>query len=71
MKICFFNNGNTEAFDNDGNQIPELQVGWIELYFNILEIHGYDPAKVDFILPDGKKAIPYKTADNLWNWNIK
>ena len=43
--ILFFSNGNTAAFNKNGEQIPELQYPWIKLYFDFLK-SKYHPEEV-------------------------
>lgn len=55
--LTFFPNGNVLAFDEAGEQMPEIQVrGWMELYFDILELRDVDVTAIEIkaILNDGK-----------------
>lgn len=47
-KVTFWPNGNVSVWDKEGNDMPELQGGWMPLYFDYLKQEGYDPAKVEF-----------------------
>ena len=67
--IIFHDNGNTMAFDIQGNQIPERQMSWLKLYALWLQEQGADPFQVTFILPGFKRArlIPQ---GRDFNWEI-
>ena len=70
-KIMFFANGNTAAFDENGQQIPSVQYGWFPLFIEHLQNDlGYsldDLCDVDIQLPHGDHAILFKT-QNGFNW---
>jgi hypothetical protein len=68
--IMFFANGNTAVFDNNGQQMPELQNSWMEKFLLDLAIKGYYIWNMEIILPDGKKAIIFNTENGI-NWDIK
>jgi len=68
--ITFFNNGNVMCFDDKGQQIPKFQKPIIQFYCELLEKEGIDPKDVDFTMPDGRKARPFKTESGDWNWEI-
>ena len=66
--ILFFSNGNTAAFNKNGEQIPELQYPWIKLYFDFLKSKGIEDIHfIQFELPNGRKA---KYLPEYDNWEI-
>ena len=67
MKVAFFNNGNTMAVREDGEQIPEFQVSWFGLYIKFLKENDIDCEFTTFIMPDGQKAEYDETYNN---WTI-
>jgi len=71
LEFTFYSNGHTLCFNpKDGNQLPEYQVAWLELFFEFLEKKGIDPTESTFRLPGGRKAIPVKIKER-WNWRIE
>lgn len=67
--VTFFPNGNSMVFDEQGNQIPELQEAWIILWLKHAESLGYDPTECkDIQLPHGRFAQPFKTSEGNFNW---
>ena len=68
--ITFFNNGNVMCFDDKGQQVPKFQKSIIQVYCKLLEEEGTDPTTVDFTMPDGRKAKPFKTESGSWNWEL-
>lgn len=66
MDILFFPNGNTAVFENK-EQVPELQVSWLNLFAEFLENKGIDPALVSITLPNGNKTKFLKTCNG---WSI-
>lgn len=44
--VIFLGNGNTAVFDEDGEQIPELQKTWVLLFLNVLRDAGYSDADI-------------------------
>jgi len=69
MQIILFNNGNT-CISEKGKQLNEFQDSWLIIYIEYLIKKGIDPTKVEFILPDGNKAIIYKW-ESSYNWRIE
>jgi len=79
--LFFFTNGNVAALDENGEQIPDIQVKtWIDVYLEFVSsVSGQQPDDIEEIrLPDGKRAIPFKTpyvspliSTSGWNWEIK
>lgn len=79
-KVCksltFYPNGVVLAFDENDEQIKEIQhVGWMEYYFDRLGKMGYDPRQIPTIrarLNDGtwKSIKPFLTSDGFWNYEI-
>jgi hypothetical protein len=68
--IHFFANGNTMAFDKNGEQIPKLQQSWFLLYLKFLESEGIDVISPKYTLPNGRSAAPFKTDGGKYNWQI-
>jgi hypothetical protein len=68
--VLIFNNGNVAVFDKNGQQIPELQSGWLSMWLQSLEDKGVDPTQIESIEMNvnGRivKANPFKT-ENGWN----
>ena len=68
--IMLFPNGMTACFDEQGQEVPEIQARhWFRIYLEWLDDHDVDPTTVTFTLPDGSQAKPY-VADGryLWEW---
>ena len=67
--ICFFNNGNTTAFDADGQQIGEFQEGWLRTYLAFLRnergLTFKEVEAITFKMPDGSE---YKYIAENDNW---
>ena len=72
--VLLFPNGNTAVLDDSGNQIPELQKGWMEICLEWMEKHGVNISEIDSIeinfYGQIRKIEPFKTI-NGWNWRIK
>lgn len=72
--VTFFPNGNVAAFDQNENQIGELQESLYSLYFKFLESKGIDPTKIGeiaiFINNTWRYLKPFKTEKGDWNYNI-
>lgn len=64
-----FRNGNAAVFDQNGEQIPELQIGFCELWAKHAESLGFDPDGVTFESPDCKMKI-FRTFDDGFNHEI-
>lgn len=70
--VILFSNGNTAVFDVNGEQMGELQKGWLELWCEFMESKGIDPSTI----PDIKTVVngqdryvqPFKTE---YGWNCK
>ena len=73
-KIIMFGNGNTFAADENGEQIPELQKSWLQLYCEFLEKNNINPAGIDFDLPMGHAKIfnckDEDTGETWYNWQM-
>lgn len=69
LKVVFYPNGLTGAFRN-GEQVPELQESWFQLYLLELVRQGIDPEEVEFILPCGDGASVFETSEGGYNWKI-
>jgi hypothetical protein len=70
-KACiFFYNGTTAVLSN-GEQQPELQRPWLELFAEFLESRGEDPLAYRLTLPlGGKEARFFRTTEGRWNWRF-
>ena len=74
MKITFFDQGTTMAFEN-GKQVCIAQEPWILTYARYLESKGIDPTDHYYELPDGRKARIIRVAEEepgeiFYNWEI-
>ena len=67
--MCF-NNGNIAVFDAKGNQIPELQRSWPNLWCEHAERMDYDPNGVVFDTQAGVKFKIFRCADGGFNRDI-
>jgi len=67
MKVMFFSNGNTVAFDDEA-QTPEFSESWFKMYIEFLKSKGIKPEEVHFIMPNGIKA---KFLPEYDNWELK
>lgn len=57
VKLMFFDNGNTAVFNEQGEQIPELQQPWIRIFMRWLQSEGVEPGELKNItMPGGKRA---------------
>ena len=69
--ITIYSNGNTLIFDNNGEQMGELQQSTDNLFFEFLELKGIDPTKISKIkkVVNGKNKVvkPFKTSYGDWN----
>ena len=69
--VYFFPNGNTIVFNEKGEQVPFLQVAWIELWAQHAAANGYDPTEIEkVVLPNKKMATFFKVKEG-YNWNIE
>ncbi|KAF0146555.1 MAG: hypothetical protein FD143_3323 [Ignavibacteria bacterium] len=66
-KIIMFGNGNVFAASKRGEQIPELQKSWMQLYCEFLEKNNVDPTEVEFDLPMGIARV-FKCEDESGTW---
>lgn len=65
-KVFFFDYGQVVAFDESGDQIPEIQEKfWTHLVCERMEALGYDPAETTFTLSDGREAR-FAKVDGRW-----
>lgn len=73
-KMLLFSNGAVAAFDESGNQIPELQKSWIELLLESIESKGIDPTKIETIetVVNGRSVYvkPFKASNGSWNYQF-
>ena len=67
VRAMAFFNGNIAVCDARGNQIPELQVGWPNLWAKLAESLGYDPDGVVFELQGGGKFRIFRCGDGSFN----
>jgi len=66
--ILLMPHGLTAAFDSHGEQIPELQVGWLALYLNFLEQQGIDPTTVRIEL--GSRPVKVFKTEDGYNYSL-
>ena len=66
-RVIFFPNGGTAVFDENGQQLPNLQRSWLKLFADFLDDHDEDPTEFEFTLPDGTHAKAIETASG-YNW---
>lgn len=69
--VFIFSNGNVAITDDKGEQIPELQSPWVSMIFDRILESGRDPLSFEYLLPDGRKAVPFRTTSGQWNWEVK
>lgn len=69
-EVLFFPNGNTAVFDEDDQQIPELQESWLRVFVEFLESKSVDPLKCRFQMPGRAIARLFKTEEGRWNWRF-
>jgi hypothetical protein len=67
--IIFFPNGNTAVFDENGEQMPELQKSWFRLFINSLGECDLDNTEI--IMPDRLRVEIIKLENNEFNWGAK
>jgi hypothetical protein len=70
--VNFFPNGVAVVFDEDGQQVAEIQKqGWLEVYLAYLKECGADLDGCKFFMPDGKKVKLLKRTDGSgYKWEI-
>lgn len=68
--IVFFSNGNTCVFDENGEQIPQLQESWFRLFIELLRCDDIDFKNAEIIMPDNRKANILELENDDWNWEI-
>jgi hypothetical protein len=68
-KVVFFPNGQTAVFDEQGQQMPELQRSWLKLFADFLDDHDEDPTEFEFTMPDGRVVKVLET-ESGWNWTV-
>lgn len=56
-------------FNHKGEQIPELQVSFPELFAKHLESHGYDPEGIEIETPYFMLNL-FKTSEGNWNYTV-
>lgn len=70
-KVILFSNGNVSCSDENGDQIPELQKGWLQTWYEHMESIGVDPSKIENIgtVVNGRmvRLKPFKHEDGTWN----
>ena len=71
--VMLFSNGNTACFDSNGQQIGELQKGWLETWIEWMESKGIEPTEIGEIktIVNGRDVLikPFRV-DNGWNCKI-
>lgn len=68
-RVMFFANGNTAVLD-EGGQIPELQESWLLVFVEWLKSRGIDPDQCDIVMPNGDRAILFKTGEGSLSWRL-
>ena len=73
--VRFYSNGNVGCFDDNDEQIPDLQKkGTIELWFEWLEKKGINPINIRRIetIVNNRSVLldPFKTKEGDWNYKI-
>jgi hypothetical protein len=71
IRVILFPNGNTIAFDSDGNQVPELQQSWFALVLERYKELGCDVDDMVFEMPSAHhrfEAKPFMTDEDEFNW---
>ncbi len=69
-ELFLFYNGVTAICDEQGNQVPELQVPWLLLYGQFLESKGIDPLLVKINLPNGDVAKFFRNSEGKLSWDL-
>lgn len=69
VKVTFFPNGNCITFDDDGEQIPELNVSYVIMHAEKAKALGYDPTEIEYTLVDGARAEVFEIEDGF-NYQI-
>ncbi len=69
--INFFSNGATMVFDDDGEQILELQNSWFRNIIQKMIDDGVDLFECDITMPNGRKVELISLKDGDWNWKSK
>lgn len=67
--LMFLPNGNTACFDERGQQIPELQLGYLQMWCKYAESLGYKPEEINEVLLSSGRAKIIKTEDG-YNWKM-
>lgn len=70
MNILVFQNGNIAVCDASGQQVPELQVSWPELFARHAESLGYNPEGWVIEQQAGPKMRFFRTEVGGWNRDI-
>ena len=71
-KVTLFQNGNSIAFDENGEQVPECQINYIIMYLKHIESLGIDPMEIESIeiAAIGRYVQPIKLESGEWNYKI-
>lgn len=71
--VVLYSNGNTIVFDDAGQQMAELQKGWLNIWLEWMEAQGVDPLEIKNIetVVNGRNVYlkPFKVED-VWNVEI-
>lgn len=72
QSVFFFPNGNAAVFDENGQQMPELQQSWLIVFLGWLQTQSGQPMDTikEIVLPNGDLAKPFKTSEGSWNWDV-
>lgn len=67
MKVIFFPNGSTAAFEH-GLQVRDLQESWFMLYVGMVAAYGLDPTQMEFVMPDATRVKVVEAEAGSFTW---
>lgn len=75
-KVVIYSNGNFSCWDENGEQIPELQTAsWFSMIMDFLERKGVNVMDIEKIEANvnGRNVViePFMTTENGWSYEIK
>lgn len=68
--VLFFRNGNAAIFDEHGEQIPQLQAPWLNVYLDYLKRNGANVEGLEISMPDGRRAVVEQLPEGGYNWSV-
>ena len=69
ITLYFWSNGQTMAFDENGEQMPDIQrQSWQELYLQWLELQGYSRNDIGCYLAGNWNLRPKPTVEGEGGW---